>query len=891
MALFRRMGNLFRRSRIDDEIDAELRSHIDMRIEENLASGMSPEQARRDALVRFGNRTVTKERVAAEDMSQAFSPLWRNVRYAIRQLRRSPGFALTAILTLALGIGPNVAIFSIVWATFLAPVPYPHPEQVVVVWNHWKGERAATSGEEYAEFAAESRTFQRLDFDSWLAVHLTNSDHTEDLAAGLPASPGLETLTVGKPMALGRDFRPDEGEPGNDHFVMLSHLLWQNRYNSDPNIVGKSILIQDEPYTVVGVTQPDPHERPGGVEFGIPIRFTPGVPSNQIGIMIGRLKPGVTLAQAQAELSLIDRRFALQHKFGGDPNARSLTVERFRNDWLDPKIRVNLWLLLASVGLVLLIACANIANLLLARGTSRSQELAIRSALGASRRQIFVQLLTESLMLALLGGATGIAIGWGIMKLSMASFPDLVVGSQDAAVEMNIPVLCFAVAIALLSGVVFGCAPGWKATRVNLIETLKLGARSAGGRNRAPAQSVLVVVEIALALILLSGAGLALHSFWNLSRIDLGITADHVLGAELRSREASGRGGMPTFPLPQQIVVQQHQLIDRIRAVPGVADAALTTNMPLQGYNTFPFSIAGQPADKAHLPVADLNAVSPGFFNALGIRLVRGRFLNESDSLGAPFAVMVNETFVRRYLNNVDPLTQHLVMPSEFVRKDNQPPQFAQYQIVGVFHDVFDDSHLTGAVQPEMYVSEWQAALPWATIAVRTVVPDPATVTRGLQAAVSAVEPTMAIDHVETMREVVDRQSSSDRFEMVLLGSFAALALLLAAVGVFGVMSFSVAQRTHEIGIRMALGARRQEVVLLVARGGMRLALIGIVIGLAGAYGLGRLMQTTLFGVGAVDFASLAIVSALLIGVAALACWLPARRSAAIDPMQALRNE
>jgi putative ABC transport system permease protein len=360
----------------------------------------------------------------------------------------------------------------------------------------------------------------------------------------------------------------------------------------------------------------------------------------------------------------------------------------------------------------------------------------------------------------------------------------------------------------------------------------------------------------------------------------------------MRSRETPGRGGgMPTFPPPQQIIVQQHQLIDRIRAVPGVADVALATNMPLSGHSNFPFSIAGQPADNAHRLVADFEAVSPNYFRVFGIRLVRGRFLSESDNLAAPLAVMVNETFVRRYLNNVDPLTQQLTMPRLFTFSGNKPPELAQYQIVGVFHDVFDDSHLTGTVQPEMYVAQWQLALPWVSIAVRTQAADPATVTRGLQAAVAAVEPTSAIDHVETMTEVVDRQSSSDRFEMVLLGGFAALALLLAAVGVFGVMSFSVAQRTHEIGIRMALGARRREVVLLVARGGMRLTLIGIVIGLAGAYGLGRLMRATLYGVGPVDLGSLAAVSALLLVVAALACWLPARRSAAIDPMQALRNE
>jgi putative ABC transport system permease protein len=889
MAIFRRITNLFRRSQVDREINEELQAHIALRIDDNIVAGMSPVEARRDALLRFGNPTATKERVAAADATLTIASVARNLRYSFRQLRRSPGFALTAILTLALGIGPNVAIFSIIWATFLAPVPYPHPEQLVVVWNHFKGERSPTSGEEYAQFAAENRTFQGLAFQSWALVHLTNPDHTADQIAGFPISPGMGR-TIGLPMALGRDFQPDEGGAGKDHFVIISHLLWQDRYNSDPNILGKSILIQDESYAVVGVAQPGPHDRPGGVQFNVPVRLVPGVHTNHFGIMIGRLKPGVTLAQAQAELSVIDRRFALQHNGGGNANSSSLTVELFRNDWLDPKIQRNLWLLLASVGLVLLIACANIANLLLARGTSRNRELAVRSALGATRRQIFVQLLTESLMLAVLGGVTGIAMGWAIMKLSMASFPNLVNTSSDAVVQMNLPVLCFAALIAMLSGVVFGCAPGLKATRLNLSETLKQGSRSSTGRSRPPTQSVLVVAEIALALILLSGAGLALHSFWNLSRIDVGFTPDHVLTTLVRPRKRPARGGMPIFPTAQQTIVLQHQLISRIESVPGIAEAAITTALPLHGYSSMPFTVAGQPVDKDHLPVGDLQAVTPSYFSALGVRLVRGRFLNENDTLASPLVVTVNETFVRRYLNNLDPLTQRLTMP-QFVMGQNQPPKITQYQIVGVFHDVLDDEHLTGKVQPEMFVSQWQVGFPQLFMVARTFVADPAAITRDLQAAIASVDAGLAIDHVEIMSDVVEGQRSGDRFEMVLFGGFAAVALLLAAVGIYGVMAFSVAQRTHEIGVRMALGARRREVVSLIVRRGMRLALAGMVIGLAGAFVLGRLMHSTLYGVQSADVGSLAAVAALLLAVAASACWLPARRSAAIDPVRALRNE
>jgi putative ABC transport system permease protein len=886
MALFRRIVNSFHRSRVDCEIQAEYETHIALRVEDNMAAGMSRDQARRDALLRFGNPSVTKEHVAGADVILGFGSFGRNVGFALRQLRRSPGFAITAILALALGIGPNVAIFSMIWATFLAPPPYPHPDQVVMVWNHNKGERMPTRAEDYAQYAAESRSFQSLSFESWLVVHLTNSDHTADQEGGLPVTPGIETKTLGIPLLLGRDFLPDEGSPGKDRVVILAHWLWQHRYYSDPNILGKSILIEDQPYTVVGVSQARPHEHGGEVEFNVPIRFTPGVPSPQFGVVTGRLKPGVTLAQAQAELSVIDRRIATQRNIGQQANASAITVEHYRNIYLDKKTQRNLWLLLAAVGLVLLIACANIANLLLARGTSRRQEFAVRSALGATRRQIFVQLLTESLTLALFGSAVGVGLGWALMKISMALFPDLALQASDAVVQMNLPVLCFAVAIGLIAGVVGGCAPSWRSARAGQNETLKQGSRSVG-RVRTPLQAALVISEVALALVLLAAAGMALHSFWNLTRIDTGFTADHILTADLNVRDHDPRGGRRTFPSPDQIVVRQHAMLDRVRAIPGVLDAALATSLPMHGHDSFPFEVAGQGVDTSHPPVADWEAVTPTYFKLLGIQLVRGRFLHEDDALRSPLVVVVNETFVRRYLPNDDPLT-HRVIPHFFGSKGKLPPEF---QIVGVFHDVLDDEHLTGAVQPEIYMSQWQMAGTYVHIAVRTMADDPAMIANPLQRAIASVDAGTAIDHVETMEDVVSAQTSSDRFEMLLFAAFAAVALLLASLGIYGVMSFAVAQRTHEIGIRMALGARRSEVVALVVRGGMAMALPGIGLGLAGAFGLGWLMRSTLYGVKMVDAGSLAAVAVLLFTVAVLACWIPARRSAGIDPMQALRAE
>jgi putative ABC transport system permease protein len=531
-----------------------------------------------------------------------------------------------------------------------------------------------------------------------------------------------------------------------------------------------------------------------------------------------------------------------------------------------------------------------VANLLLARGSARQQELALRSAMGATRRQVFGQLLMESVTLAVLGGAIGVAMGWSIMKIAMAILP-LSKQTAEAVVGINVPVLCFAVGVTLIGGVLFGCAPAWQAARVNLSETLKQGSRAISGRSRTRTQGILVTAEFALALTLLAGAGMALHSFWNLSRIDLGVTTDHVLTANMQPRGSSGQAHM-AIPAPEQIVASQRLLIEKLRAVPGVEDAALTTSVPLLGYGTFPFAIAGQPVDKQHPTAADFEALSPSFFHTFGVRVARGRLLSDSDGMGAPLAVMVNEAFASRYLAGMDPLAQRLLL-ARITPTNNGPPQLGPpepFQIAGVFHDIRNDQHLTGAVQPEMVISLWQVPWPYVAIGVRTGV-DPGATLGGVRSAVAEVMPNFALTQVQTMREIVENQLTGDRFGMVLFAGFAGVALSLAALGIYGVMSFTVAQRTHEIGLRMALGAQKNEVVGLIVRGGIRLALPGMAIGLAGVLVLGRLMHSTLYGVGAVDYGSTALVAVVLFAVALVACWVPARRSAQVDPMIALRDE
>jgi putative ABC transport system permease protein len=397
-----------------------------------------------------------------------------------------------------------------------------------------------------------------------------------------------------------------------------------------------------------------------------------------------------------------------------------------------------------------------------------------------------------------------------------------------------------------------------------------------------------VTAEFALALTLLAGAGMALHSFWNLSRIDLGITTEHVLTADLQPRNLS-RHTRDAAPSLEEIIAGQRQLLGRLRSLPGVEDAALATGVPLQGFDSFPFAVAGHPGDPQHPPVADFQAVTPGFFSTFGIRLLRGRFLEDSDTLSRPLSLVVNESFVRRYLPGIDPLQQQLLIAPP-APGQNHPGTPAPFQIVGVYHDVLDNNHLTGSPQPAVYVSMWQTPVQGFSIAVRTAL-DPGAITSGLRTAVAEAAPNTTLVDVQTMSQVVESQLANDRFGMVLFGGFAGIALLLAALGIYGVMSFVVARRTHEMGLRMALGAQKSEVVALMVRGGVRLALPGMAIGLAGTFVLGRLMHSTLYGVGSVDYLSTLLVAALLLAVAVFACWLPARRSAQVDPMIALREE
>ncbi|MGH9583289.1 MAG: FtsX-like permease family protein, partial [Bryobacteraceae bacterium] len=523
---------------------------------------------------------------------------------------------------------------------------------------------------------------------------------------------------------------------------------------------------------------PGPADRGDGGQFDVPLALTPANERQYWGTIFGRLKPGVTIAQAQAELSVIDNRLAATRVSGLPKNAWTVSVEPLKNDWLSKSLARNLWLLLAAVGFILLIACVNVANLLLAKGAARQKEIAVRASVGASRGQMFAQLIVESLTLAVLGGAVGIGLGWALMKFLLRLLPGTTLPAE-AVVQLNLPVLLFTIAATLIAGVLFGCAPAWRAARLDLSQMLKQGSRSVLGGGRVRIQGMLVIAEFALALTLLAGAGLALHSFWKLTSIDIGVRTDHVLTAVLQAPKKKYSG-------PEAIDASARRLLQRLKATPGVLNAAITTNLPLEGYNVFPFQIAGRPVSKANQPTADFELVTPGYFGAFRARLVKGRFLNDGDRLGSPPVVMVSDSFVHRYLPNVDPLSQRLLLPQLVPYGKPGPP--TEHQIVGVFHAIRNGENLTDKPQPAIFASFWQNPWPNTAFAVRTAI-DPTLMIRTIGKLVASAVPGESLTHPETMERIVGDHLTVYRFGMVLFGAFAALALLLAALGIYGVMA------------------------------------------------------------------------------------------------------
>ncbi len=802
----------------------------------------------------------------------------RDARYGVRLLRKNPGFTAVAVLALALGIAANTAIFSVVYATLLAPLPYPEPDQLVMVWSRIQDNRNVTAAGTFLEWKRQATVFQALNAFSGRSANLATADRPEQVPAGT-GTPGFLSM-LGGGFTAGRDFRPDEGQVGRDHVVILTNRFWHDRFGGDPAMIGREIRINGEPHTVVGILAPGPADRGQGKLF-LPLAFRPDQVNHDFHwlLVMGRLKPGVTVAQATANMQAVSANLA--KAFPKSNTGWSSSVEPLKNNFLSDTTKSSLWLLLGAVGFVLLIACANVANLLLARGTARQRELALRAALGASPREIVRQLLVESLVLATIGGALGVALAAGLLKGIMTLMPPNTLPTE-ADVRLSLPVLAFTLAACALSGILFGCVPAWQALRTKTNDALKEGGRGlAGGRHRL--RRALVIVEFALALTLLAGGGLAIHSLVKLANVDLGFRSDGLLTFYLPVPDGKLDGA-------DQVTTFYAQLIERVRAVPGITSASVSTGMPVDGTGFgMPFDIAGKPSpDPGKRPGAGFNMVSPDYYRTFGIRLTKGRTFTEEDRTpGLPVAI-VNDTFVKRYLKDADPLATRLVVEQLIPGVTKLGPPI-EWQIVGVYSDVRNAGPKDDQF-PEIDVPFYQSPWPGAVMAVRTA-GDPSTVQQSVAAVIRSVDPDLPMANVRTMEQIVDQSKSGDRFTTALFASFAAVALVLAAFGIYGVMAFAVAQRTHEIGLRMALGAGRSQVLGQILKEGMITALVGVVLGSGGAYLVGRGMQSMLYQIGTFDPLAFAAVSMTLLGCAALACWVPARRAASVDPMVALREE
>jgi putative ABC transport system permease protein len=801
----------------------------------------------------------------------------RNVLYGLRMLRKSPGVTAAVIATLMLGIGATTAIYTVVYAVLLAPMPYTNPDQLVMVWSKVNGGRNSMSAGDFLDWKEQNHSFQQLSAFSGASLNLATQDQPEPVD-DLRCTPGWFDMQ-GIRFFMGRDFLPEEGIPGKDHATILTYKLW-NRLGANPNILSQPVRIDGEPYTVVGVLAPGVGDR-FTFEMAVPLAFRPDQINHSYHwlLTMGRLKPGVTLKQAQADMDAVTSHIAAAYP---DSNQGwGASVELLQNDFLPPERIRNLWLLLGAVGFLLLITCLNIANLLLAKGAARQREIAIRNSVGATRARIFGQFLTESVVLALIGGGLGVALGVGLLRAILSIVPAGILPSE-ANFHLDVHVLIIALVATTLAGLLFGCAPAWYASRVDPGESLKDGGRSSTGSGSHKLRRALITGEFALALSLLAGAGLAMHSFWNLTRVDLGVLTDHVLTFRLDQRH--GR-----FQNPEQMYSYNQQMLNAIHSVSGVSAAATVTGMPLRFHSDgMGVKVVGQTyGDRSQQPGAGFQSISPDYFKTFGIRMMQGRAFTEQDTAASVRVAIVNEEFVRRFLKGLDPLQQRLAIQQLIPGSPQVGPE-VEWQIVGVSHNVrygdFRDDN------PEVNVPFAQSLSPNVTIGVRTA-EDPAAMSKTIAGAVHSVDSEIALANLLTMDQVREESLGEDRYTMILFAGFAAVALLLAAVGIYGLMAFAVSQRTQEIGLRLALGSGKARVIWLILKEASLLAAVGLGIGLVGSIFVGRTMRTTLYGVAALDFAVILSVALLLFCTALLASYLPARRAASIDPMHALRTD
>jgi putative ABC transport system permease protein len=883
----RRFLALFRKERLDRDMAEEMRFHLNQRTADNVADGVPADEARYAALRQFGNVASIQERAREQRGWVWLEYLVQDIGYGVRMLRKNPGFTTVAVLTLGLGIGANTAIFSFVNGVMLKPLPYANSDRIVrltEVLPEGKG-YAPVSPLNYLDWEKQNTVFDRL---------ACTSGDGRGILAGVEAPLTVLVLNVSAQyfdifhsgVTLGRTFAPGDDQPGNDRVVILTHALWQSQFGADPQVIGRSISLNSKPHTVIGVLPQGewdrkrlPNNSPDFYVFR-PLAFTPEEKTRDAHRLEvdARLKPGVSIEQAQAQMDTISARLA--HAYPDSNKGRGIKVELFADTIVSSVLRQSLYLLFAAVGMVLLIACANIANLTLARGVVREREVAIRASLGAGRWRLARQFLTESLLLSTAGSIFGLGVGWiSLSGLKMMIYPGML--PAVATITMDGHVLLFTWILSVITGMICGLAPALQATRPELMDSMKqAGSGLSAGRRRQRMRSILVSIEVMLAFVLLTGAGLLLRSFSHLQKVDRGVDDPaNVIAAWLPIPDKR-------FSTPEQFLGYFHQIVDRLRALPGVSDVAL------RGGSSRYFRIADKPpVDQANRQPCEFNMVTPSFSRTLGERLTKGRLLNDRDVKGAPPVAVINETMARRFFPDQDPIGKRILIPD--IPFGEQPlGREVSWEVVGVIVDQRMGSPRNTDDHLGVYVTMEQS--PYSStvliLFIRSAI-DPALLQPAIRNAVYESHPEQIVMNITTLEQLKRGFTLGDRFHLVMLGIFASVALVLAVIGIYGVVSYSVTQRTHEIGIRAALGANSGNIMGLVLRNGMAPVVLGLVIGLAGVFGLTRFVSSLLFGVGEHDPITIAAVALILAAVALIACCIPARRAAKVDPSVALRCE
>jgi putative ABC transport system permease protein len=876
------------------EIVEELSQHLEDEYERALSCGTSEEEARQQVLEQLNTPDLLQRELkhverrgsenpielGTEGKINVFADLRQDLRYGLRTLAKNPAFTSIAIVALALGIGANSAIFSVVDAVLLRPLPFKKPEQLVMLWEnatHLGFPKNTPSPANFLDWQKQAGAFTGMAAMVERSFNLTGVGEPERLD-GRRVSANLFDL-LGVRAVLGRTFVPDDDRPGS-HVVLLSYSLWQRRFGSDPNVIGRALALNGESYTVIGI-MPRFVQLPGFAnrndQLWLPIAFPPEEAAqrgNHFLEVIARMKPGITLKQAQAEMETIAARLAQQYP---DYNTRLGAVVVPLHEEVVGDIKPALLILLGAVGFVLLIACANVANLLLARAAVRQKEIALRLALGASRSRLTRQFLTESVLLAMFGAGLGLLLALGGIRILKTFIPATI--SQVQTINIDARVLIFTGLVAVLTGIAFGLAPALQASHLNLNDTLKEGGRDAGGgRKGNRLRGLLVIGEVAVSFVLLIGAGLLINSFFHLRNLEPGFRADHLLTMKVDLSEVK-------YPDRERRAAFFDEVIRRVRALPGVQSAAVAGNLPLT-YNgdSMNISVEGVPDPPPdQRPDVIFRAIGPGYFSTMGISIIRGRDFTDQDKADSKNVVVISEKNAQHFWPGQDPIGRRL-------RPGSSTSNTPWREVIGIVKDVRQNDFIAPPKMQMYFTYRQLKDLAPNALVIRTSI-EPLSLAASARDAIWSVDKDQTVADIDTMEHIVAEAVARQRFSMLLLGLFATLALLLASVGIYGVMTYSVAQRTHEIGIRIALGARRADVLQMTIKQGLRLVGAGMILGLAAAFILTRVLESLLFGISATDPVTFFGISLVLLAVAILASYIPALRATKVDPIIALRAQ